>query len=82
MHAMRQARRQIPMTMEDWERILNAYLEFSHEEILKDFCRVKREVAHQFALCEFEKYRPIQDRTFESDYDEFLQTLLDYVAET
>ena len=81
MHATRQARRQIPMTMEDWERILNTYLEFSQADILEDFCRVKREVANQFAQCEFEKFRPVQDKSFQSDFDEFLQVFLGFVTQ-
>jgi len=64
--------RKIPLTMEDWETRLNAFLQFNEREILTDSGRVTAEVAKAFALTEFEKYRVIQDRLFESDFERFI----------
>jgi hypothetical protein len=72
-YAELQAERRIPMTMEDWEKRLNAFLEFNEREILQDSGKVSAEVAKTFALTEFEKYRVIQDRMFKSDFDLFLE---------
>ena len=69
------AERKIPMTMEDWEKRLNAFLQFNEREILQDAGRVTAEVAKSFALSQFEKYRIIQDRLFRSDFDLFLETM-------
>ena len=66
-YATRQARRRIPMTMEDWANKLNAFLKFNNAEVLTDKGKVKTEVAKAFAESEFEKYRVIQDRLYESD---------------
>lgn len=71
-YAERQAKRRIPMTMEDWSKKLNAFLQFNEEEILHDKGRVSAEIAKSFAESEFEKYRFIQDRLFESDFDRLL----------
>lgn len=67
------ALRQIPMTMEDWEKRLNAFLTLWDRDILQDAGKVTAELAKQHALTEFEKYRVIQDRLFQSDFDSFLQ---------
>ena len=64
-----QAERAIPMTMEDWAKKLNAFLQFNEREILDNPGRVSQEIAKTFAESEFEKYRIIQDRLFESDFD-------------
>lgn len=71
-YAERQARRQIPMTMEDWAKRLDVFLEFNEEEILKDKGRVSAEIAKSFAESEFEKYRIIQDKLYQSDFDKLL----------
>ncbi|NCC23378.1 MAG: cell filamentation protein Fic [Alphaproteobacteria bacterium] len=63
------ARRKIPMTMEDWAKRLDLFLEFDEREILQDAGRVTAALAKTFAESEFEKFRIIQDRTFESDFD-------------
>ena len=63
------ARRYIPMTMEDWAKRLDAFLEFSDREVLADAGRVTAELAKQHAESEFEKFRMVQDRLFESDFD-------------
>lgn len=67
-----QAERQIPMTMADWEQRLNGFLTLWDREILKDAGKISAELAKMHAETEFEKYRVIQDRLFESDFDKFL----------
>jgi len=69
------AERKIPMTMEDWEKRLNAFLQFNEREVLQDAGRVRAEIAKSFALAQFEKYRVIQDRLFKSDFDKFLEAV-------
>lgn len=68
-----QAKKRIPMTMEDWATRLNKFLNFNEMEILQDKGQVSAEIAKSFAESEFEKYRVIQDRLFESDFDLFLK---------
>ena len=68
-----QAMRHIPMTMEDWEKRLNGFLTLMDREVLQDAGKVSAEIAKAHARSEFEKYRIIQDRLFESDFDRFLQ---------
>ena len=72
-YAEYQTRRRIPMTMEDWKKRLDAFLQFNEEEILNDTGRVTHEIAKSFAESEFEKYRIVQDRLFESDFDRFVK---------
>ena len=71
-YAEYQASRHIPMTMQDWSQRLNRFLEFNEHEILHDTGRVTHEIAKAFAESGFEKYRVVQDRLFESDFDRFL----------
>lgn len=71
-YAEYQAGRHIPMTMQDWSQRLNRFLEFNEHEILHDTGRVTHEIAKAFAESGFEKYRIVQDRMFESDFDHFL----------
>ena len=71
-YAERQARRHIPMTMEDWAAKLDVFLQFNEEEILHDKGRVSAEIAKSFAESEFEKYRVMQDKLFESDFDKLV----------
>ena len=71
-YAEHQAERHIPMTMEDWATRLNRFLEFNEHEILHDNGIVTHEIAKAFAESEFEKYRVIQDRLYESDFDRFM----------
>ncbi len=68
-YATRQARRHIPMTMADWAEKLDAFLKFNDTEILKDNGKVTAEIAKAFAESEFEKYRVLQDISYESDFD-------------
>ena len=60
------------MTMEDWANKLDVFLRFNEEEVLRDKGRGSAEIAKSFAEREFEKYRVIQDRLFESDFDKLL----------
>lgn len=69
------ALRQIPMTMEDWETRLNKFIEATDREILQDAGRVTAEIAKAQPESEFEKYRIIQDRLFESDFDRVIKQL-------
>jgi len=68
------ARRNIPMTMADWETRLNRFIEAAEYETLSDAGKVTKEIAQTHALAEFEKYRVVQDALFQSDFDGFLQT--------
>lgn len=63
------ALRQIPMTMQDWETRLNRFIEATDREVLQDAGKVTAEIAKAHAESEFEKYRILQDRLFESDFD-------------
>jgi hypothetical protein len=63
------ALRKLPMTMQDWETRLNRFLAAADREVLKDAGRVTAEIARAHAESEFEKYRIVQDRLFESDFD-------------
>ena len=69
--AERMAKRHIPMTMEDWAKRIDIILEAGGDRILTDAGTVTHEDAQAFAETEFEKYRVIQDRLFESDFDKF-----------
>ena len=73
--AENRARRHIPMTMEDWARRLDIFLEADDREILKDAGRITMEIARTHALDEYEKYRVIQDNLFMSDFDRYLAEL-------
>ena len=67
--AEERAKRKIPMTMEDWAKRLDLFLEFDERNILQDAGKITAEIAKVHAESEFEKYRIIQDRLFESDFD-------------
>lgn len=71
-YAEDQAERHIPMTMEDWKVRLDIFLQFNEREILENPGNVSHKVAESFALSEFEKYRIVQDKLFESDFDRFM----------
>jgi hypothetical protein len=71
-YAARQARRHIPMTMQDWAAKLDVFLELNDENILKDKGRIAHEIAKAFAESEFEQYRILQDKTYQSDFDRML----------
>ena len=69
------ALRKIPMTMQDWGTRLNKFIEAADRESLQDAGRVTAEIAKTHAESEFEKYRIVQDRFFESDFDRLLKRL-------
>ncbi len=71
--AEERARRNIPMTMEDWAKRLDMFLEFDDREVLQDSGKVTANLAKAFAESEFEKFRILQDRLFESDFDRTLK---------
>jgi len=73
--------RQIPMTMEDWESRLNKFIEATDREILQNAGKVTTEIAKAHAESEFEKYRIIQDRLFESDFDKIIKNQLPSINE-
>ena len=74
--AENRAKRKIPMTMEDWAKRLNQFLEFDERAILQDKGRISAEIAKEHAESEFEKYRIVQDQLFESDFDQHIKKLL------
>jgi len=76
--AERMAKRHIPMTMEDWAQRMDLILEAGGDAALDNAGQISAEFAKQFAESEFEKYRIIQDRLFESDFDRFNQNLLEF----
>ena len=65
------AKRHIPMTMEDWSKRIDKFLDITDRPVLTDGGKVSAEYAKEFAETEFEKYRVIQDRLFKSDFDHF-----------
>ena len=69
------AQRKIPMTMQDWETRLNRFIEATDREVLQDAGKVTAEIAKAHAESEFEKYRIVQDRLFESDFDRLLKKI-------
>ena len=69
------AQRHILMKMTDWKKVLEGYLKISDYEILENAGNISHEEAETKALGEYEKYRKIQDQTFLSDFDKFLETL-------
>jgi len=70
-----QAERHIPMTMSDWEERLNGFLKVWDREVLQDSGKISAELAKMHALTEFEKYRVIQDRLYESDFDKYISDI-------
>lgn len=71
------AKRRIPMTMEDWAKNLDRFLSLDERELLSDNGTVSANEAKIYAESEFEKYRIIQDRLFESDFDREIKGLFD-----
>jgi hypothetical protein len=63
------------MTMKDWAEKLNAFLQFNQKDILQNSGKVTAAIATEFAEKEYEKYKPIQDKLFESDFDKELKKL-------
>lgn len=80
-YAELQAERHIPMSMEDWAKRLDGFIEFNGTEILTGAGKISAEQAKLHAETEFEKYRIIQDRLFMSDYDRYLLELEEKMKE-
>lgn len=72
-YAEMQARNMQVMSMRDWIKKLDAFLHFNEKEILENAGEISAEVAKNFAELEFEKYRIVQDRLFESDFDKLIR---------
>ena len=69
------AKRNIPMTMEDWATRLDKFLDADDREILKDSGKITKKIVNEKAISEFEKYRVVQDRVFMNDFDKLLMNL-------
>jgi len=76
------ARRHIPMTMEDWAKRLDIFLQADDREVLTDAGRISAQIAKEHAESEFEKYRIIQDKLFESDFDKQMKLLEQQIIKT
>lgn len=76
-YAELQAEKNIPMTMEDWVKRLDAFIEFNDGKILTTAGKISKEQAKLYAESQFEKYRITQDRLFESDFDKFAKKFLE-----
>lgn len=74
-YAENQAERHIPMKMKDWEEKLNAFLEFNDYKVLNNAGNISAKIAKKLAEKEYEKFAPIQDKTFESDFDKQIKKL-------
>ena len=75
-YAEMQAKRGIIMYMKDWVEKLDSFLKFNEQDILTNAGTISHEVAEALALGEYEKYRVIQDRLMESDFDREVQKFL------
>ncbi len=74
-YAEHQAKKLIPMKMQDWDKKLSAFLEFNEHDILQNAGKVTARIAKEFAISEFEKYKVIQNRSYQSDFDMLIQEL-------
>jgi len=79
--AENRARRGIPMTMQDWARHLDRILQADGNELLTNAGSISAEIARSHAECEFEKYRVVQDRLFQSDFDRFVELQMERLEE-
>ncbi|MHC1771283.1 MAG: virulence RhuM family protein [Flexilinea sp.] len=75
-YAENQAARQIPMKMQDWAQKLDAFLQFNEYDILHDAGKVSHEIARQLAEEAYERFRVVQDRSFESDFEREAKRLI------
>jgi len=73
--AEERAKRKIPMTMQDWAKRLDLFLKYDDRKILQDAGKISAEIAKDKAESEFEKYRPIQDKLYISDFDREIKKL-------
>lgn len=74
-YAENQAKRNIPMKMEDWVQKLDGFLEFNDYKVLKNAGKVKHKIAEQLAHNQYEVFRKIQDQNFQSDFDKTIQLI-------
>jgi len=74
-YAENQARRQKPMVMKDWADKLDAFLQFNEYVVLQDAGRISADIAKKLAEEQFQQYRVLQDREYESDFDEEIRKL-------
>ncbi len=74
-YAELQAQKNIPMTMEDWASKLDNFIEFNDGELLTGAGKISKEQAKLYSETQFEKYRIVQDKLFESDFDKLLKKL-------
>ena len=79
-YAELQATNRTLMNMQDWIARLDAFLQFNEKDVLTDSGKVTAEIARAFAENEFEKYRVIQDRSFESDFDKEVKRISDHLT--
>jgi len=75
-YAEMQAQKGMVMYMKDWVEKVDAFLQFNEEEILQDSGKISQEIAVALAESEYEKYRVVQDRMLESDFDREVKKLL------
>ena len=71
-YAELQAENHNAMTMNDWMKKINAFLQFNNQEILHNFGKISHKVAQELAYKEYDKFRKKQDTLFVSDFDKFL----------
>ena len=76
-YAERQARRGNIMYMRDWVSRLDAFLQFNEEDVLQNRGKVTAAIAKAFAESEYDKYRTLQDRAYQSDFDRLLADTTD-----
>jgi hypothetical protein len=69
-YAENQAKRHVAMTMKEWVQRLDSFLQFNEYAILKDAGHISSDIAKKLAETQFEQYRVVQDREYESDFDE------------
>jgi len=74
-YAENQASRQIPMSMKDWVSKLDAFLQFNEYQVLKDAGRISADIAKHLAEEQYEKFRVVQDKLYESDFDKEVQKI-------
>lgn len=72
-YAENQAAKHRMMSMEDWAERLDLFLEFNEYDVLTHKCKIRMDLAKQKAVQEYEKYNPIQDKMYKSDFDYFLE---------
>jgi hypothetical protein len=74
-YAENQAKRHVAMTMKEWVQRLDSFLQFNEYAILKDAGHISSDIAKKLAETQFEQYRIVQDRDYESDFDETMKNL-------